>query len=78
MCVQAKDSPRRFSSSLPAPCVPAADGDSPHLAQMKSDRGDEDGGYCNNLPLIAKAVCVIWCSRQRGLFRQCEATTGLV
>lgn len=74
MCVQAKDSSRRFSSSSPAPCIAAASGESPLLTQMKSDRGDEDGSYCNSLSLIAKAVCLIRFNRQHGLFRQCITT----
>lgn len=76
MYAQAKDSSRRFSSSSPAPCVAAAGGESPPLAQMKSDRGDEDGSYCNSLSLIAKAASLIRLKRRRGLFRQCKATAG--
>lgn len=60
MYAQAKDSSRRFSSSSPAPRVAAAaSGEPPPRAQVKSDRGDEDGGYCNSLSLIAKALSLI-------------------
>lgn len=76
MCVQAKDSSRQFSSSSPTPCVAAAGRESPPLARMKSDRDDEDGGYCNSLSLIVKAVCLVRFNRQHRLFRQCEATSG--
>lgn len=48
MCAQAKDSSRQFSWSSPAPCVAAAGRESPLLAQMKSDRDDEDGSYWNS------------------------------
>lgn len=76
MCAQAKDSSRRFSWSSPAPHVSAAGGESPPLTQMKSDRGDEDDGYCKSLSLIVKAACLLRLNRQCGLFRQRKTTLG--
>lgn len=76
MCVQAKDSSRQFSSRLLVLSLGCHESgiSSAFLAQMKSDRGDEDRGYCNSISLIAEAVCLIRFSRQYGFFWKYKAT----
>lgn len=43
---------------------------------MRSDRGDEDHGYCGSVSLIAKALCLVRFNRQYRLFRQDKAAPG--
>lgn len=76
MCVQAKDSSRHFSSGLLVPSFSCHESgiSSVSLAQMKSDRGDEDSGYCKSISLIAEAVCLIRFSSQYRFFRKYKAT----
>lgn len=58
-----------------SPCLCCRQGVSA-LTQMKSDRGDEDDGYCKSLSLIVKAACLLRLNRQCGLFRQRKITLG--
>lgn len=75
MCAQAKDSSRHFSSSLLVPSFSCHESgiSSASLAQMKSDRDDEDSGYCKSISLIAEAVCLIRFSSQYSFFQEIQS-----